>query len=362
LAKRASFLLDCANGVAARAKPGSVAKPYTISAVVPILIASAASAEGVDPTQIVSAQELAAPPRADEHIAVDSYFAVWDRALALIPDPAFALRAATVFQLEDHEVFGFLAMSCQTLGQAYERTAQYRALYCVGARWELQLEADAARLIWYPWPGDLRDPGYRAAMDFAVADMADAIRRLGRSAPMPRAVQLRHAAPLERDKYAAHYGVAPSFGSPLYELVYARELPDLPISGFNSRLREYFDQECQRLLSQASASTSMAALVRKQLIGLMDGGDTSIEAMAKRLALSSRSLQRRLTEEGTRYNDVLAQVRSEFAQRYLARGSISASEVAYLIGFTEPPAFFKAFKRWTGKTPREFQQSAASGG
>ena len=51
-------------------------------------------------------------------------------------------------------------------------------------------------------------------------------------------------------------------------------------------------------------------------------------------------------------------MRAEFAKRYLSRGTISASEVAYLIGFTEPPAFFKAFKRWTGMTPREFQQGA----
>lgn len=362
MAKRASFLVRCASKRGARATPGSVATPYTISAVVPILIAAAARAEGFDPTQIVSADTLQAPPRADEHLAVAEYFEVWRRALALVGDAAFALRTAQVFQLEDHEVFGFLAMSCETLGQAYERTAAYRALYCVGARWELQLDDDAARLIWYPWPGDLRDPGYRAAMDFAVADMADAIRRLGKSAPMPRAVRLRHPAPAQSDKYTAHYHVAPSFGSPLYELEYARELPDLPIATFNSRLRDYFEAECQRQLSEVASGSSTAAQVRKQLIRSMDGGDTSVEATAKRLGVSTRSLQRRLTEEGTRYNDLLAEVRSEFAQRYLARGTLSASEVAYLLGFTEPPAFFKAFKRWTGKTPREFQQAASAAG
>lgn len=96
--------------------------------------------------------------------------------------------------------------------------------------------------------------------------------------------------------------------------------------------------------------------VRKALIGVMDGGDSGIEAIAKRLSLSTRSLQRRLSEEQTSYNGLLAAVREEFAKRYLARGTLSASEVAYLIGFTEPPAFFKAFKRWTGLTPREFQE------
>jgi len=78
--------------------------------------------------------------------------------------------------------------------------------------------------------------------------------------------------------------------------------------------------------------------------------------------MGPRSLQRRLTEEGTRDNDVLSDIRAEFAKRYLARGTISASEVAYLIGFTEPSAFFKAFKRWTGTTPRECQLGVTAEG
>ncbi|MFN0248423.1 MAG: helix-turn-helix transcriptional regulator [Kofleriaceae bacterium] len=109
---------------------------------------------------------------------------------------------------------------------------------------------------------------------------------------------------------------------------------------------------------QMGGGTSVVAQVRKQLISEMDGADSSIESVAKRLGMSARSLQRRLADEKTRYNDLLAEVREEFAKRYLARGTVSASEVAYLVGFTEPPAFFKAFKRWTGMTPREFQLGA----
>jgi len=133
-------------------------------------------------------------------------------------------------------------------------------------------------------------------------------------------------------------------------------VPELPIVSFNSRLRDYFDQECRRLLEQLGAGTGIAEQVRKKLIQAMDGGDTAMDATAKTLGMSARSLQRRLADEGTGYSDLLADVRAEFAKRYLARGNISASEVAYLLGFTEPPAFFKAFKRWTGMTPREFQQ------
>lgn len=340
-----------------------MASSYTISSAVPHLIAAVARGAGIDPAVVLRAGgiEPGAPPRAEEHIEASRYFDVWRRATALVADPAFALRVAATFQLEDHEIFGFLAMSCETLGQAYQRTATFRALYCVGARWEIEADADAVRLIWYPWPGDRDDPGYRAAMDFAVADMADAIRRLGRTGPRPREVRLAHPASPRADEYAAYYGVMPKFATPLYSLVYPPDLQELPISSFNSRLRDYFEGECQRMVSALGSGTSLVDQVRKRLIGAMDGGETSIETMAKQLGMSPRSLQRRLADEGTGYSDLLAEVRTEFAKRYLARGTISASEVAYLLGFTEPPAFFKAFKRWTGMTPREFQLGAVAG-
>jgi AraC-like DNA-binding protein len=338
-----------------------VAAGQSISSVVPFVVAQVARAGGADPERLLrgSGVPADAAPAAEEHLAAPAYFDVWNRAVAAT-DPTLPLRVAATFQLEDHEVFGFLAMSCETLGEAYERTAGVRALYCLGARWELQSEADVTRLIWYPWDGDRADAGVRAAMEFAVADMADAIRRLGRTSPRPIAVRMAHVVPPDVAPFTAYYGIAPTYGTPLYELVYPAGLGELPIATFNSRLRDYFEQECKQIVAAVGASERIVDLLRKQLITVMDGGDSSIESVAKRLGTSSRSLQRKLADEGTRYNDVLADVRAEFAKRYLARGTVSASEVAYLIGFTEPPAFFKAFKRWTGMTPREFQLGAAT--
>jgi len=321
------------------------------------MVASAARSEGADAAAILGCAHLLpdAPPRPEDHVSIDAYLRVWRGAVARIPDPAFPLRASSAFQLEDLEIFGFLAISCKTLGEAYEKTAAIRALYCAGARWEMHNDSRATRLIWYPWPGDIGDAGYRAAMDYAVADMANAIRRLGKSCPRPTAVHLAHGAPAAAASYLAHFGVVPAFGRPLYELIYPAHTHDQPIASFNSRLRDYFDQECRRLVDRLGAGSTMAAQVRKLLIHRMDGGGTSLAKVAKTLGVSARSLQRRLTDEGVSYSDLLEDIRAEFAKRYLTQKTISASEVAYLLGFTEPPAFFKAFKRWTGMTPREFQ-------
>lgn len=334
----------------------------TLSKVVPFVVAKVGGSAGLDPAALLEGSGInpEAIPSADEHIALASYLEVWRRAMAGIADAAFPVRVASAFQLEDNEVFGFLAMSCATIGEAFERTVAYSALYCSGATWEMQEDADATRLIWRPWPGDIGDSGYRAAMDYAVADMAHAVRRLGRGNPRPVAVRLIHRAPTVADGFVEHYGVEPTFGSSLHELMYLPGLRHLPINTFNSRLRDYFDEECRRQVSRLGGGTGVVIQVRRQLIGAMDGGDTSVEDVARRLGMSSRSLQRRLADEGTRYNDVLAKVRAEFAKRYLERKTVSASEVAYLIGFAEPQSFFKAFKRWTGMTPREFQAAAVA--
>lgn len=335
-----------------------MAERCTISSVVPFLVAhAAAQASRVDPAVVLGAG-AGVPPKAGDHIDVQRYFEVWRRAVATVKADAFPLQVAAQAQLEDSEVFGFLAMSCETLGEAYDKTASYRALYNAGARWEQVDDAREGRLIWYPWPGDLRDPGYAAAMDFAVADMANAVRRLGRSGPRPLAVHLRHATPANTAPYREFYGVDPKFNAKLYELVYAPGLRDDPIATFNSKLRDYFDEECKKLAAASGKSGSVVTQVRKVLMAAMNGGDSTIEATAKSLAMSPRSLQRRLADEGARYNDLLADIRTELAKRYLARGTISVTEVAYLLGFAEPPAFFKAFKRWTGMTPRAFQQGA----
>jgi AraC-like DNA-binding protein len=275
-------------------------------------------------------------------------------------DANYPLRVASAFRHEDNEIFGFLAMSCANLGEAFDRTLAFSQLYTVGARYEMDVGPRVTRITWLPWPGDLDDIGYRAAMDYHLANMVQAIRQLSHSPPQLIEVRLRHATPSDVAAYTEFYGIEPRFLSSRYELVYPTGLREIGVTTFNSRLRDYFDSACRRMLEKIGTSTSLTAQVRKILISVMDGGDSGIDAVARRLGLSTRSLQRRLAEEQTRYNDLLAEVREDFAKRYLARGTLSASEVAYLIGFTEPPAFFKAFKRWTGLTPREFCDANAS--
>jgi AraC-like DNA-binding protein len=334
----------------------------SITSVVPRVVIAVAVDAGARAEPLFRAAGLApdVAPAADVHIPADRYIALWDLVIAAVGDRAFGLRVAAELRIEDNEVFGFLAMSCATLGEAFDRTAKYRELYNTGARWELQIDADAERVIHYPWPSSARSPGRRAAVELAVADMASAARQLSAGgAAAPIEVRFAHDAPRDLRPYRAAFGVDPVFNASLDELVFARGMTAIAVATFNSRLREYFDVQCQQLAAKFTADAPITARARTALIAAMGGGDPSMDGVARTLGMSARSLHRRLSDEGARFNDLLDDVRQEFAKRYLARRSVTASEVAYLVGFQSPTAFFRAFKRWTGQTPKSFLAAPA---
>jgi AraC-like DNA-binding protein len=99
--------------------------------------------------------------------------------------------------------------------------------------------------------------------------------------------------------------------------------------------------------------------LRRILLTRLAQGDSSIEALARSMATSVRSLQRRLASIGTSYQAVLDSIRREAAGEYLADRALSISEVGYLLGYSEPAAFHRAFKRWHGSTPQEFPARAS---
>ena len=103
------------------------------------------------------------------------------------------------------------------------------------------------------------------------------------------------------------------------------------------------------------AADGVALEVRRALASRIAKGDVQIEGVARALATSTRSLQRRLSAAGVTYQELLDQTRREAANTYLRVAALSIGEVAYLLGYSEPAAFHRAFKRWTGMGPQEFR-------
>jgi AraC-like DNA-binding protein len=117
------------------------------------------------------------------------------------------------------------------------------------------------------------------------------------------------------------------------------------------------DRHAEELLEKFPPRDSLTDQVRSIIANEFRGGDPSLEHVADQLGLTPRTLQRKLQELNTSHNELVDQMRCQLAMRYLREHNMAICEVAYLLGFSESSSFHRAFKRWTGVTPKEFRNN-----
>jgi AraC-like DNA-binding protein len=124
----------------------------------------------------------------------------------------------------------------------------------------------------------------------------------------------------------------------------------------DARLRVVLERAAAAVVARLSPAGELTQRLRQALGEELRGGVPTCEQVARRLAIGVRTLNRRLQAEGTSFQQQLAELRCELARGYLDDGRLAISEVAYLLGFSEPSAFHRAFKRWTGHSPQSWRR------
>jgi AraC-like DNA-binding protein len=135
----------------------------------------------------------------------------------------------------------------------------------------------------------------------------------------------------------------------------------LPLRRGDPVLRRVLESQANDVLARLPARMGLACDVQRALTRRVTGGDTRIEAVARQLATSGRTLQRRLAAESVSYQELLDEARKEAAGRHLSESTLAIGEVAYLVGYSEPAPFHRAFKRWYGMTPEVFRRKQREG-
>jgi AraC-like DNA-binding protein len=143
-------------------------------------------------------------------------------------------------------------------------------------------------------------------------------------------------------------------------LTLTREAWHLPLQRRDAVLRNWLERKAAQILASQAGQEGVAMEVRRLLAAPANGSVTSVEAVARRLAMSPRTLQRRLSEEGTSFDSLREEMRKQTAETFLADRTLSVSEVAFLLGFSEPGAFHRAFKRWHNTTPDAFRKQQSN--
>ena len=140
----------------------------------------------------------------------------------------------------------------------------------------------------------------------------------------------------------------------------SRDMAQLPLRRRDPILNSLLQRQADVAMARLPRTEGVALEVRRALASRVGGGDTRIQAVARTLAMSTRSLQRRLAAAGVSYQQLLDLARKDAAQHHLTDSSLSIGEVAYLLGYSEPAAFNRAFRRWHNETPQAFRQRQRS--
>jgi AraC-like DNA-binding protein len=298
----------------------------------------------------------------DQRVPGASVERLWKFALARTADPVVGLHMAEAYNPGTLDILGYVILSCATIGDVLERLSRYARLLNDGMRVELVVEGESAYCR-STFVEGLDNYLLRAPEQAMAATWGGLARELRRLATVPlagSAVWFRHPEPAAaaRAEYERVIGAPLRFDAPDDRFVVPVRHLAQPIRSANPMLLQVFDQHADAALARLRDDvrvTQVARLLTQKLKGSAPG----LDEIARELAMSSRNLQRSLRDAGTTYQALLDDVRRDLAIRHLANPTTSASQVGFLLGFSEPSAFHRAFRRWTGKAPSAYRATLA---
>jgi AraC-like DNA-binding protein len=179
--------------------------------------------------------------------------------------------------------------------------------------------------------------------------------RQGMQQPLhPSRVELTRS-PRHEDIYEGHYGCRIRFKAPRNAIVFEKNYLELPFATYNPAVLAALRPTIQREIARQKTRQSISCRVQRVLMRSLGGPHTDIHAVAMDLGMSSRTLQRRIAEEGGSFRQLLSAARRELARVCLQHPSLGLVKTACLLGYEDPNSFFRAFRAWEGVTPSEWR-------
>jgi AraC-like DNA-binding protein len=316
-----------------------------------------ASGARVDPASVLHAIGVTQATLVDVNgwVPVDAMARAWMMVSERAADADFGLHAAETLPMGVYGVLEFATMSSPDIAETLQRVARYYRL--MGAMSELGLEVGPAggRVTLRPVVA-IAPARLRHYHEYTFAFLVSRGRMLGGDRVAPSEVRFMHPEPATGTHEHTRIFRAPvRFGQRYNELLVPRAVMEIPLRAADPASSAILARTGETMLA-ADAGDALEH-VRTTTSAALDSGDARLEVVARRLGVGTRTLQRRLRERGTTYARMLDEVRRETAQRWVEQGSMSLGEIAFGLGFSEPSAFHRAFKRWTGRTPRDYKQA-----
>ncbi len=247
----------------------------------------------------------------------------------------------------------YILASSDTMGEAVQQGARYTSIVNEGVSLRYFQSNEVVLKIQYVGVSRHMD---RQQIESFTTLLVRICRELTGLSLTPDRVQFMHHREVGASELAEFFGRNVVFGGDVDEVAFATTLMSKPVVSADRYLHKLLITHCEEALShRRTGRGSFRSSVENAIAPLLPQGKAHAGETARRLGLSQRTLARRLSSEGLTFSDVLHGLRTDLAKRHIADTNLSISEIAWLLGYQDLSAFTHAFKRWTGKSPREMR-------
>ena len=280
-------------------------------------------------------------------LTTEEYFRLWESLAHLLrEDPAFPLRIGQSISVESFSPPVFACFCSPDLNVALSRLSQYKPL--IGPmRLDITQNDQQTVVTIAGLPENSPLPSSLIAMELVF--MVHLARLAIRERIVPKAVRSTMKLP-ELGAYEAFFGTRVELGA-FNGVAFTAEDARRPFLTANESMWSVFEPELRTRMDDLDMEAGFRDRVRACLVEILASGQCATEDVARRLAVSTRTLQRRLRDEGTSFQAELRGLREELARHYLSNSHYSGAEISFLLGYKDPNSFFRAFHTWTGQTP-----------
>lgn len=316
---------------------------------------------GVAPQRLLAGVQLdpAVLDQREARIAASVYIDLLELGLALSGDADLGLHLGEAVRPGHFGVLGYLLMSCATLGDALHRQARYAEL--VGSLGRVELADEPPRaghepLVRHSWEPLLPRQQRQLAEETLACWLRFGHWISGRD-QAPLEVRFRHPAPADIAEHRRIFRCPVLFGQADNALVFPRRLLALPLEQADSQIQRTLDAYAGRLLESIRRGDGVLERARQCLAERLPEQAVDLEALAGELALSPRTLQRRLRDSGLSFSRLVDETRQQLVLHHLRDPALELADVASLVGFSETGSLARAFRRWTGQSLGQYRRT-----
>ena len=275
-----------------------------------------------------------------------------------VGDPGLGLKLGEGLQPGAVGLLYYLVRNSQTLGQAAQQVCRFGRLLSDLPEVFCGRSGNQARFA-LTFPPTMKPLLLRPLTEAWLGGWLTISRQISNVDWSPNEARFQYPAPQDLSNYHRVFRCPIHFDQLVSEIVFDAEILNRRVIGADVALGKVLEASAYQLTAAHPDSQSMVDRVHRALIRLLPEGEYALDEIASRLAVSQRTLQRRLNDEGTTFRAVIDDVRQELALRQLQDKGISTEDLAVLLGFSTPSAFYRAFKRWTKNTPGDYRRATS---